>query len=758
MANNEIDNLKAAIQAELSEDAVDFDRIGELTEALVHTDQNSLRFSVDARHVHRLGFELVGKQETAISELIKNAYDADATNVTITFSDYENAGGAMVVQDDGHGMSEENIRQTWMRLSTDDKDLNPRSPRYGRSRAGKKGIGRFAVERLGEQLVLETEVVGAKQGLRVIFNWDELYQHGTALVRIPNKLERFDKPVERHGTCLRIERLRDRWTDKAFDRVWKSVLLLQSPFRAPKSIVKESGGRIVDPGFTVDINSQRGTDVAAKLSIEKSFLDHRLAVISCRVDRNSQAVYSIESKLLGLDDSEPDDSQKFDLIGELDFEVNYFIYSAKLISGISNNAALKIAKKYGGLRIYRDGFRVLPYGESYDDWLELGVDSGRRALLVPASNYNFYGHVDLSSAENVLLEETSSREGLIENEAYEQLQTLVRSCLEWGAMRVASARNRKTSSTEKDFVSKVRKPSKSTNDLLDLVGGSADGAGLGEDKAELVEALEHKKEEDQLYEEFVSRREAEHIRYEEMLRILASLGISISVFSHEVRGALTRVKASMTALDILRSGDSPDKKIVAALDASHHAIGGLFDLSQYIVDLMDQSKSRDKSPIALYAAIDGFVGHFKEYLDTKGVDFKIDIKPPGVRTEPMHPSEIDSVLFNFLTNSVKSMERANSSDRKILIEARRDGESAVIFFQDTGGGVSEDIAEKIFDPFFTTSHFSADAIAGPGSGLGLKIVHDIAAANGGAVSLVEPDQGFACKFRFSVPLLMTQRK
>lgn len=400
----------------------------------------------------------------------------------------------------------------------------------------------------------------------------------------------------------------------------------------------------------------------------------------------------------------------------------------------------------------------MPYGERYDDWLKLGVDSGNRSLLTPANNYNFFGHIDISSTENVLFEETASREGFIENEAFDQLQVLVRRCIEWATIRIGSVRNRKTSATQKGFVSEVRKPSESTQHIIDELKEEARSSDFGsEEKEDLIEILEYKKKEEQEYEEFNKRREAEHAQYEEMLRILASLGISIAVFGHEVRGSLSRVRASVSSLESSLSSYPEDEKISSALQEAKEATSGLYELSQYIVELMGYSNSRAKKPIALFGAIERFITHFKDYLDAKGIEFELNVEPKGIRTEPMHPSEIDSVLFNFLTNAVKSMERSNSRHRKIRIQVQRENDLALLSFQDTGGGVAQDIVDRIFDPFFTTANYEADAVTGPGSGLGLKIVSDIASANGGEVKLREPDQGYACKFEFSVPVIKSQR-
>jgi signal transduction histidine kinase len=756
--NNGIEDTKKALLEALSDESINLGHIAALTDQLLQMDPDAVRFEVDARHIHRLGFELVGKQETALSELIKNAYDADATRVTIDFSNFSQPGGRLIVADDGHGMAEQVIRDTWMRLSTSDKEDNPVSPGFCRSRAGRKGIGRFAVERLGKQLVLETRVAGATNGTRVSFNWDAAYAHGTALTRIPNRIERFEKLAEESGTTLIINDLRDRWTEKQFDRVWKSVLLLQPPFkvaRKHRGSGDESGCQ-PDPGFEVVINGQTGEQQAEELSLEKNFLAHRAAVISGKIDGEGRATFFVDSEKTDLHDQESDYAS-YSLIGKLEFEVSYFIYSPDFISNVSARKAQQIGEVYGGIRIYRDGFRVLPYGEPHDDWLRLARDVGRRSILVPANNSNFFGHIDLSSTDNPFFEETSSREGLIENEAYEELQQFVRRCLEWAAKRVASARGRKQTASQKDFIERPRKPSETTQELLEELADTSD---MGRAAiAETVQRLEKVKEEQQRFEAEFEASEDEHIRYEEMLRILASLGISIAVFGHEVKGAITHVRGAMSGVeDALKRKELDGDDIKGVLESARIAVDGLSELGGYVVDLVDQSKAKNKKEVALHAAINSFIDHFKAHLDARGVVFEVSVEPPFLRTTPMHRSEIDSVLFNFLTNALKSMDRANSRMRKIRITAQSLDGYAVIGFQDTGGGIADEIRDRVFDAFFTTSYYSADEVAGPGAGLGLKIVYDIAAANGGFARVADPEVGYACKLEFGVPLAHGQRR
>ena len=160
------------------------------------------------------------------------------------------------------------------------------------------------------------------------------------------------------------------------------------------------------------------------------------------------ASFASRSAKLDIDESEQSPA-RFLATGAFSLESRYFIYETSLLGGVSQAAAAAMGREFGGVRIYRNGFRVQPYGEASDDWLRLAYDTGRRNLLVPANNFNFFGHVSVSSDANPLLEETSSREGLIENEAFEELRLFTRWALEWAALRIAAIRKRKQRAGEK---------------------------------------------------------------------------------------------------------------------------------------------------------------------------------------------------------------------------------------------------------------------------------------------------------------------
>lgn len=164
--------IKGSIKAALKEEKLDHSKIINLSSELASLDESTVRFSVDAGIINRLGKELVGRAETALSELVKNGYDSDAITVTLVFKNNNQIGGTLMVTDNGNGMTQQQLVNGFMRLSSTDKIHHPKSPLYKRTRAGKKGIGRFATQRLGAKLTIITQTSDATEAIQVTIDWD----------------------------------------------------------------------------------------------------------------------------------------------------------------------------------------------------------------------------------------------------------------------------------------------------------------------------------------------------------------------------------------------------------------------------------------------------------------------------------------------------------------------------------------------------------------------------------------------------------
>jgi signal transduction histidine kinase len=744
------EQIKTAIEEELKKATPDWHLIEQWSRARVESDPDNVRFTVDAGHIQRLGAELVGKQDTALSELIKNAYDADATKVTLTFTDYQQPGGTLVIEDDGSGMQDEVIRSSWMRISTASKVEQPLSPIYRRVRAGRKGIGRFSVQRLGKWLYLETRPRGSTTGFRVRFSWDEEFRPGRDLNEVFSQIERFEKPSDECGTTLRIVDLRDGWSEAALAKVWRSVLLLQPPFPIARTEPTEGQPLSADPGFAVNINGVSRDAKRSEYSIESSFLSQAFATISASIDEDGCATVRVVSPKSNLDDSQEFD-KKFLVTGPVSLNASYFIYLPATLSGMNMASAAELGRLFGGIRIYRNGFRVLPYGEAADDWLELDIDVSRRDLLVPANNRNFFGHVELSTDTNPLFEETSSREGLLENEAYAELKQFVRDAVEWAAKRVAAARNRKQDAGQRDFIPEPRRPSEYIRTVRKNMGISPSSS---PDDIQTDRVLAKAEAIASEFEQRVEEQRAASLEYEEMLRLLASLGLSISVFGHEVKGARDALRARLALLeDAIATVHDDRQKSALERQFAELKLGSdrMFDIGGYIAGLMSTTESRQLRSLSVSGALQRFASQFTEYMSRQNIEFEVDVDPPTLRTTPMHGSELDSVLLNFLTNSIKSMRNARVKDRKVRMDARLDGRFVVIGFEDSGPGIAANDRDRVFDAFFTTTMAADDdGVAGPGTGLGLKIVSDIASSYGGSVSVEEASPGYGCRFEFRI--------
>lgn len=239
-----------------------------------------------------------------------------------------------------------------------------------------------------------------------------------------------------------------------------------------------------------------------------------------------------------------------------------------------------------------------------------------------------------------------------------------------------------------------------------------------------------------------------------MLRLLASLGLSISVFGHEVKGAKDAMTARLSLLAdtiALLDEGAERARLEREQDKLQKAADRLFDIGGYIAGLMSRTESRELRSLSVLGSLQRFARQFSDYMRKQGIEFEVVVDPPELRTTLMHASELDSVLLNFLTNSIKSMRRSKVAQRKVRMDARAEGDHVVIGFEDNGPGVPLENRDRVFDAFYTTTMAADDdGVAGPGTGLGLKIVADVASSYGGQASIADPTEGYGCRFEFRI--------
>jgi len=314
ISDDEFKKIKNEIIDNLSKESVDLSEVLNLTTELSKLDQNNVRFTVDADHVSRLGLELVAKKESALSEIIKNSFDADADTVYVNFLD-NGAEKKLEIVDNGSGMSRNDLINGFMRISTALKKDNEYSKKYGRKRAGKKGIGRFATQRLGLDLTVLTKEKDQESCLRVDIDWRK-FAEKKELISVSNKIlvqnaSVFEEHGFKSGTILIIGSLRDEWTDSQVRRAYRyaSSLIIPFPISQKKyensSLEKRTGGEVTgqqpDPGFDVTVKRVSKDSSSKIVDSTDMYLKHALAVIEGWIDQNGYGHWRVVSDFIGYD-------------------------------------------------------------------------------------------------------------------------------------------------------------------------------------------------------------------------------------------------------------------------------------------------------------------------------------------------------------------------------------------------------------------------------------------------------------------------
>ena len=174
---------------------------------------------ISGRALGYWGSQSISSDISAVFELVKNAKDADASYVEISFENADKGEGRIVVTDDGHGMTRERIDAVWMVAGTDDRSRNRRS-RAGRAVLGEMGIGRFSCERLADMTIMRSYPEGDASMVEMVFDWKKYEAKGVTMDEVVHDghIETKDDP-NRHGLELVLEGLKSAWDDNRIGKL-----------------------------------------------------------------------------------------------------------------------------------------------------------------------------------------------------------------------------------------------------------------------------------------------------------------------------------------------------------------------------------------------------------------------------------------------------------------------------------------------------------------------------------------------------------
>ncbi len=752
--------IRQQLEKVLKDEPNNYGRILELSTKLSGFDNDNIRFSVDAGIIDRLGSELVARQETAVSELVKNAYDADATKVNIKFENSDNIGGTLYIEDDGMGMTREQLINGFMRISSTSKIHNPLSEIYKRKRAGQKGIGRFAVQRLGEKLTITTQTAESTEAFVVTINWND-YSNDIDLLAVNNKIHTKPNKNRKCGTTLKIEFLKDKWSEASIKRIYNYVGDILQPF--PLSKIEEfNNGTIVDSGFKVYF-SKIANGRQINIADEKTMVyNHATAIIEGTIDNYGKGIYTVESKKLDIDEigyisSDPDNEDvPFSELKNVKFRAYYFIYNSDLVPKMQESNIRKLARTQGGIRLYRNGFRVLPYGEPNNDWLGLDASTVKRSVLPVHANINFFGFVELIDRENVF-NETSSREGLVETEGLIQLRNFIYRTIMTAVIKIAEVRNVKIVSGQKvndGVYESVEVRIKNIAFTLEELDRELEkDSGSVEIKRRRKRKIQQVKKEIEELQKAQEEEKEQYLKERSMLRVLSSVGLTIALFIHEVKDYILNMNSDINfLLEKLKS----EEQVFRRLLILQSNVETFKSYTSYFDTVISQNVVRNLIPIELQNKVEEFWDNTQNDAQKSNIKFQKPIRNGYyLFTTPMHPSEWSSILFNLYTNAKKAIKRSKNKG-ELDIECGKIENRIFLKFSDSGDGINDAIKDRIFDEFFTTSSPNTlDSLNSSnevtGTGLGLKIVKDILSSYRGKIYVDEPKKGFSTTIYIEVP-------
>ncbi|MDE2935266.1 MAG: ATP-binding protein [Chloroflexota bacterium] len=721
-------------------------------------ESTNLAFDVDAALLVELGERLVARRSVALAELIKNAYDADATEVIVSFEKVTGSKGSIVILDDGSGMNLEAMKRGWMRIATDDAKRNERSARFGRPRTGEKGVGRFACGRLASRLSLESisNSSGTLERVTADFDWRE-FVPGRNLSDVTTSVSRelLSKEIPT-STTLKLTGLKDAWTERDIAEIRSELSDLKNPGETWGFIEREEYEP--DPGFDAQISAPEFPGQEG--SISDPFLDAAWGFLNGVIAENGKPGYELitrdpEHPLV----HEPGDRIFPELAG-VEFTIRMMVYQGSRFrgTGYSLAEARDIGRTRGGVRIYLDGFQVFSYGSPGDDWLELDQDRARRRstlddpllekqasglprpMLSLPGNMHLFGAVSLSRDRNPELVVSISRERLVQNETFGQLKRFVRDGINW--MTVCYARERQKAQ-EQRRASTADRPTAANaiRSVLDTV--ERDSTIPEESKQIIVASL--KEVESQL-----AREAAAHVSELSMLRILGSAGTTVMVFDHTLRAMAGQLDGIVNELETATdpTGSNNVIEFRQALNDLRSWSSMATGQGSIVGLLLDPEARTRRESLALRPLIEELRRGFKGYLHRFDIQFENEV-PPALRTPHLHQAELYAVLLNLVTNSFKAVR--GSAERRVCVTASATSAVFSLEVSDTGVGIPSTSWEDAFEPFFTTSQ--PDPVLGIGTGLGLKIVRDLARAWGGDAQFVEASAPWRAIVKLVVPYL-----
>lgn len=666
---------------------------------------NILHFSASTSVKNLFGRGLVTDQVAAMFELVKNSYDADATEVEIIFSNLNTADSSIIISDNGTGMDLHDIEHRWMVIGTDSKKNVLLSPIFRRPLNGDKGIGRFSVDRLGSYLHMESQKRDSSQKYSVEFDWSlfDGAEKNIGEISIPYTRQKSD--YASHGVSLTISGLRDNWDESKLKELFRNLRQFKSPFSQ-------------EDNFKIYITALEFGYKRREVTVEKLEGVSSLWISAEVRNDNPEVIYIVVNKD-GLE-YETTQSNPYSF-GSVRTQIFMFNQGDKI--RFANRYGLRV-REYGNIRLYRDDFRIYPYGETDNDWLNLDRRQ-TQGLMRFFGTRDLIGYVQISKENNTELKPLTNRQGLEENAAFSQLrQFVVDVCI---------------TTLESYYFNKIKV---GKNETIRKTKAEIGGAVAGLDKIALEIKGSNPEAAKQIksFASTIKKQQQNQLQYvqdqQEIVKVYSRIAQKETFLHKLIHQSMIHVNDANVAITSYISRNKALKDIdKEQLVAIQELIQDALSLLRTVRD--DVVKKRTKSVQDIASLAKKYIRESQATFDENGI--KVSITVRGDLHYNIDPGDLKAILNNLTSNAVKSLKKVDDRERKLKFEFYKTERYIIIRCIDNGVGIPEADRERIFDPFQGTTE---------GFGLGLTIIDETAKEYGGTLELIETQVG-AC---FSVKL------
>lgn len=701
-------------------------------------------FRPKARIMELLGEQLIKNHTLALFEIVKNSYDADASEVNLELTNIDEDNGEITIVDNGYGMSFATVTDVWMEPANGhklEKRIKGERTAKGRLQVGEKGVGRFAVHRLGTKILMVTKAKDTPEVV-VDIDWSEFAKSeylDEAKVHIGEREAEIFKSGTT-GTYIRISNLKQKWRRGEIRKLYRSV---KSMTPASLSYKNEENSPDYKDRF----------EVLFQLTPKKTWLDDLFdpelaesqSLFSFNFELSNKGFYYNYSftpyTAIKADYSEvifertieltsenfeffrfkfPEDGENWrerkkrpqrpDLyhttdpenhglgIGTLKGKIIGFDFDKDILRYIKDEKGglEDYVKQQGGIKVYRDGLRVYNYGEPGDDWL--GLD--HRRIQGPTRKFGskqIIGEIHLELEGSPALKEKTNREGFVENDAYNELV--------YAMLCIIS-----------QFEAERNKDKRLLKNALGTSPGFSSGVmhkkGIEELLTELEQSVLKNKELDLQIGEIVRGVGKSYRETRDVMLSAAGAGLGLVTVFHELERGVKGLNASIIERAPIEQLQKMSNELVSILQGAMYMVSN---------KKMEEINASDLVRYALLTQQRRFTRHKITFLDGFKNRPELDFTIKGMRRM------LTSALVNVIDNAIYWLDEVDT-ERFIWIAPTAEMESPSIIIADNGPGFIDEAAD-IIQPFYTRKP--------AGMGIGLYYTDMVMKSHGGRLSFPE---------------------